>query len=604
MAYSLNMHKLSVARPSERGNHLQQHVALGVVFLMILCVELCKPSGDVNGGSWPTVFPPLQTSTPQGSLLKSNIPISTPRLSGEANKINAYTSKTTDHTSSRTKEKSSRSEIIHIVENKSESMRTTHQEGSETPSRESRSSTKYDPKTVASSTGASSDGTKYKPSKSSIARLLHSLNLKSSLPNKKKNTKLPDFTTHLLSSPKPEGIIKTTRMTLFPTPSIKFQGAIVSNGGNKPPISSPFTGSVAVTQRSVIHPEASPSFIGPHEIPTAGIGSQTVLLQGRVSKTLSQRIPSVSPTPTPYPTVPKPQKCDIGLSEPCICMNCQGNTNMYLKCCTDMISPVELNEGVVLSITSMSVLDFMTKQPTLKQLLGEIVADHCTRTSCIQDIHSKRLKRNILRDENKQNSGSEETEQFIRTWDNSLIQPSDTQRPNPAGDFPTKSVLSSTTTTTITPPLTRPKVKVIVFKIAPSSTNGQKLSTALYVKITSLVGGTNRTYVLKADVLAGLIRRKRDVFQRTLNMTIDSVTRWNTWRATQSIRPMDADTATPSGYTPSVGATITPGRASPGGPGGHTGCGPIFWYSYTLVVTLKTPGSLKSPWQQSNTRPV
>lgn len=591
------MHKLSVALPTERGNHLQQHVALGVVFLMILCVELCKPSGDVSGGRSPTVLPPLQTSKPEGSLLKTNIPISTPRLSEETNRINSHTSKTTDHTSSRTEGKSSQSGIIRIFGNRSKSMSTTYQDGSENPSQESRSSTKYDPKTVASSTGtglksslhANSDGSKSKPSKSSTVLWLHSMNEKTLWANDKKsrilqtNGKTPDTgesttttATKLLPSQKPDGKIKTTRMTLFPSPSIKFKGfvssEIVSNGGNKPPISSPFTGSVAVTQRSVVNPEASPSFIGPHEILTGGIGSQTVLLQSGVSKTRDQRIPNVSPTPTPYPTVPRPEKCDIGPSLSCICMNCQGNTE---KCCIDVIGPKKLNEGVVLSITSISVLDFMAKRPTLKTLLGEIVADYCTQKSCIQDIHSNRLKRNIFRDEREQNSGSKEPEQFIRSWDGSPIQPSDTIRPYPPKNSPTKSLLSSTTT--ITPPFTRPTdVNVVLFKIAPSSAHAQKLSTGLYVTVTSLVGGTNRTDVLEADVLSELIRRKRDVFKRKLNITIDSVTTWKNWQITGSIKPRVADSATSSGYTPSFGSTVTPGRASPGGPGGTQGVARYF----------------------------
>ena len=376
------MHKLAVALPCPRGNHLQQHVALGVVFLMILCVELCKPSGDVNGER-STVLPPLQTSTPEGSLVKTNIPLSTPRLSEETNRINSRSSQTTDHESSPTKGKSSNIGIIRIFGSRSKSMSTTdQQEGSESPSQEPRKSTKYDPKTVASSTAglksslhANSDGSKSKqPSESSSVLWLHSKNEKSFWPKEKKSRTLQtdktpgasESTATTITNLKPDGRIKTTRMTLFPSPSVKFKGfmpsAIVSIGGNKPPISSPFTGSVAVTQRSVIHPEASPSFTGSHKIRTVGIGSQTVLIQPGVSKTQSQRIPNVSPTPTPFPTVQKPHFCDIGLSQSCICMNCDGNTNKGFPCCIDVIDTVKLNEGVVLSISSMAPKDFHFKE--------------------------------------------------------------------------------------------------------------------------------------------------------------------------------------------------------------------------------------------------
>ena len=223
-----------------------------------------------------------------------------------------------------------------------------------------------------------------------------------------------------------------------------------------------------------------------------------------------------------------------------------------------------------------------------KNLLGKLVADHCSKTSCIQDVHTIR-KRNIIRDEKEQNNGAKEPKQFITSWDGSPIQPSDTVRPYPPRNSPTKSLLTPATTATVTPSITRPtNVKVVMFKIAPNSANGQKLSAGFYVTGTSLVGGQNRTYVLKADVLAGLIRRKRDVFKRKLDMTIDSVTTWPKWRATESTKPR-ADSATPSGLSPSVGATLTPGRRLPGGrAGGHTGCGPVFCYSSTLPVTSKT----------------
>jgi hypothetical protein len=568
---------------------------------MFLCVELCKPSGDVNEDHSSTVMPPLQTSAPDGSHLKTNIPFPTPRLSEETNDIYSRTSIRMGKWSSQG--------IIRLIGNESRPMET-NQPGPDLTKKKvtnTRGSVDNNPKTAASSSPeaplksvlhTNHDGAGTKPSRSLSLLWLYSKNEKTFWPKEKvipsvhTTKKTPEAgestdyssrtsVTNLQPSPKTDGRDDETR-TVSPTPYIKFKGfissAIVSNGGNKPPISSPFTGSVdAVAQKSLTHPEASPSFIDPRMLLTSGIGSRTVLLQPAASKTQSQRIQNVSPTPTPYPTAASPYYCDMG-SQSCICMNCEGNRGQGFGCCIDVIDQAKLNEGVMLSISSVSLLEFLTKKPTLQRLLGDMVSDHCTRISCIQDVNSKRLRRNIRSDQKGQQIGTTGPGQYIRSWDGSPLTPSNTIRPYSRKNSPIQKLLS----TTITPPLKRPvDVKVVLFKIAPNAAQNKKLSTGLYVSVTSIVDGINKTYILQADILAGLIRSKRDVFKRKLNITIDTVTKWSTWRATESIGPRMAESATQAGFTTSLGSSVVPGRAMwfIRWAGGHTGCDPVFWYS-------------------------
>lgn len=475
-----------------QGNHLQQ---IGVIVLIFLCVDICEPSGNKG------ILPTLQTSTADKPRLQTpptNKPLSTPQLNDGTSPRLSPTKNTKEPTdSSRTRSKG----IISILGTESWTMDTSQ------VGKSSETTGKIDPFKISLYTqrGATSAN----PSE------LYSKNEKTRWPNDKTVSK-----SEVLPSLKPSRSVKT--LALSPTPNI---------GTNKPTISSPSTGSLVVARETITRPVASPSFIDPNVLSTSGPRVRTT---PRATRTQNHRVQTLSPTPTPYPPVKQQHRCPLakGSKQECICMNCEGNTSPGLLCCIDQLDPNNLDNGVVLLMSSLSMVEFLSKVSSLRYLAGEVIKDACSKSPCFQD--------NVAR--KKRSNSDWEYGTPIKSWDGSPITPTNTLNPDSRRDAQPSSMA---------PRVQKPiNVNIVMFKIGQHPAQQHQIYTAFYVSLD----GANETQIVQPGVLETIMRSKRDLFKEKLNISFDRITSWRSFSRTFSIGPR---AMSPTAVNPSSSTVLT-----------------------------------------------
>lgn len=534
-----------------QGNRLQQ-IALGLVVLIFFCVDICEPSGDENKETVPTIMTALQTTVSPRLRTPTSKPISTPRLSDGTSSRLSPTRKTNGLTdSSSSTRKRTKGPIISIFGTESWTMDTNRVgkfSNTDQIDPENTQSGQIPIKTVLHTNIGT---TIAKPSESMRISLWYSINEKTRpWHNERTISKPVTSAPKVMPSPEPSRSVET--LALSPTPNI---GIGTIKDGNKPSISSPFTGSVVARETAT---QPSPTFIDPHVLSTSGTGPTTPRPKG--PRTPTYRIKTLSPTPTPYPTIAQPHKCPLGKDskQECICMNCEGNTGPSLMCCIDQLYPDDMDQGVAIVISSLSMMDFLPKIASLRKLVGEIINEECSKTPCFQD--------SVVR---KKRSASDWSLTPIKSWDGSPITPTNTLKPNSKRN-------AASTAPRVQKPIV---VNVVMFKIARHPSQHRDVYTAFYVS----VDGKNETQILKADVLEKIMRSKKGRLERGQNISIDRVALWKTFSRKYSIGPrtVSSTTAFPSS------SIVLPGRqisVHPVGRGTHR-----VWPGYSVQLTQQVP---------------
>ncbi|XP_032218232.2 uncharacterized protein LOC116601495 [Nematostella vectensis] len=172
-----------------------------------------------------------------------------------------------------------------------------------------------------------------------------------------------------------------------------------------------------------------------------------------------------------------PHACSAGGIQ-CVCFNCDADSR-GLKCCIDLLEPRALQEGVAITIDSITIRKFLEIEESVRQVTEKELADACQRIDCFGV--SKSLKR---------------------------------RRRDKDG----KESLHSVT-----------NVSVVLFSILPDAPAHSKggLTAAFYATVTSHMAASNRTKVLNGAVLADLMREKQEVLNKQLNISIGVIASWD-----------------------------------------------------------------------------
>ena len=198
----------------------------------------------------------------------------------------------------------------------------------------------------------------------------------------------------------------------------------------------------------------------------------------------------------------------------CFCFNC----NQAPKpCCQDLIEHTNIQQGVKMTMTNITVEEFHQKVSNVSRVIAEVILDSCksNSTRCPSNEKSSettgaRKKRSpetdLLKDFSPSNSvktkSEAESDVFVSQTFRSSIN-KEALRPN---INPLKNNIS--------------RVDVIIYSI--SSKSGRRVETTFYVTATSIINGTNLTQVFDGKGLIEILRDKKRTLENRLNITIDS----------------------------------------------------------------------------------
>ncbi|XP_032218231.2 uncharacterized protein LOC5517955 isoform X4 [Nematostella vectensis] len=214
------------------------------------------------------------------------------------------------------------------------------------------------------------------------------------------------------------------------------------------------------------------------------------------SKIQGQRVPTLPPA--------EPYACSTG-GVKCVCYNCASDTS-GLPCCIELLDPRALQEGVALTIDSISIREFLVIEPKMKQVTQKVLADACRTIDCFS--RSKLLTKRR------------------RDIDGHTLKPS-------VPPSSQSSDVGTSTNLTIA-------VSVVMFHISPDAAWHSRggLTAAFYATVTSHMGASNRTKVVNGEVLADLMSEKREALNKQLNISIGVI---STWNSTRDIRKENID---------------------------------------------------------------
>ncbi|EDO45822.1 predicted protein [Nematostella vectensis] len=226
--------------------------------------------------------------------------------------------------------------------------------------------------------------------------------------------------------------------------------------------------------------------------PSTGTLSMSVV----PSKIQGQRVPTLPPA--------EPYACSTG-GVKCVCYNCASDTS-GLPCCIELLDPRALQEGVALTIDSISIREFLVIEPKMKQVTQKVLADACRTIDCFS--RSKLLTKRR------------------RDIDGHTLKPS-------VPPSSQSSDVGTSTNLTIA-------VSVVMFHISPDAAGHSRggLTAAFYATVTSHMGASNHTKVVNGDVLADLMSEKREALNKQLNISIGVI---STWNSTRDIRKENID---------------------------------------------------------------
>lgn len=193
-------------------------------------------------------------------------------------------------------------------------------------------------------------------------------------------------------------------------------------------------------------------------------------------------------------------RCKIKNST-CVCFNCEEARKSGIICCMDLIDIKNIQHGVTMNMTSITVKDFYSKVDAVSRIIGEVVLDSCRKNTSLCVI-GKRFSdtAGVL--------GRRSPEE-------------NTLRNNPLFDTlrTKREALRPDRTSSMT---NISHVDVIIYGIASKAGDPANVQTDFYVSVTFLGNGTNQTSVIDGKGLLQILRDNKRTIEDKLNITINS----------------------------------------------------------------------------------
>lgn len=305
------------------------------------------------------------------------------------------------------------------------------------------------------------------------------------------------------------------------------------------------SGSVS-SLKSNLHDAVTPS-----EVSAAVVTSKQSVLSSPAgaAPTDGPSRPAATITTTPNSITPqgKTHSCSLKANgTSCVCFNCH-KAQEGQKCCKDLIESKTLQQGVVLSLGSISVDQFIKMEEDVKKILAEVVVEVCGVTRCVYEAGGpKKRARRSPRDSSPDPNSNEQAQlESIASRQSSAR----VEALRPAVNSSALKVSAA---------------EVVIFDLNAKQTRARGVETAFYVMVTSLKNGNENTGVLDGTVLLHILNDKKSALKTKLNLNIDSISKWKRHLSTSSLSLTKSPTIEPrptaaSQEFPSV-PSVSPGR--------------------------------------------